>query len=226
VAWTSQLATTALLTLAELNAAVGEDPQAGDHRPHDDRKEAIINALSLQVENEILDRHLVSRGSLTEYHSPAPEQDVIFLHQWPGLTLTSVHEDPSAASLAVASRYAASTLLTENTDFEKEYPSGPDGYAKLVRIGAYWATGRKTIKVVYTAGYSNTAAIPKDVKQIVLEVCRRTWLLERGGRGDAVQSFTDASGTSAFVLPALLTAKDKERLRPYQRRGRSTREAA
>lgn len=210
------LSTFALVSVAELNSAL----QSPSSATQDPRKEDIINQVSFEIE-DVLDRQIVTRGVLTEYHTVRPGARDIYLSEYPriaGGTIT-VHEDPSWEN-APASAYGASTLLVENTDYIViELKDEPAPFVKLYRLNRAWATGRRTIKVDVSTqglGYTNTAAVPNVIKGVALEVCARVWR-DRAKEEIGLVSRTDALGTITRQLPALLLEEDRRKLRPYRR---------
>lgn len=220
--WASQLSAFSLASLAEFNGALQESAQTDpDNRPQDDRKEAILNQLLVEIEN-LLDRQIVTRGSLTEFHSLKDGgRRVLYVSQYPliGATNTiTVHEDPNWEA-APASAYGASALLVENVDyFVIKLAEEPAPYVKLYRLGRAWATGYRRIKVAASSGcgYANTAAVPTAIKGVCLEVAARAWR-DRSKGEIGLLSRTDGMGTITRQLPALLLEEDKRKLRPYRR---------
>jgi len=213
MAWVSQLSTYALISLAELNSALGVDAQTdANNRPQDDRKEVIINGASLAIE-QWLDRHLVTRGSLTEYHTPEPGQTKLYLGEWPVTSVTTVHEHTSWATTALASRYPASTLLVADTDYQADKPTRePDCFGALLRLTGSWASGFRVVKVVYAAGYATTSVVPKAIKAACIELCGLMWR-DRSKNEFGVISRTDATGSITRNVPAILTDLMQSQLR-------------
>jgi hypothetical protein len=109
----------------------------------------------------ILNRQVVSRGSLTEYHSLPwrPYRSTIRLTQFPILSVTSIHESQSDPRV-----YGADELLTVETDYQFVRDT-----AEVHRICgselSVWKPGRKTVKVVYAAGWAQ-ADVPDDLVQL------------------------------------------------------------
>lgn len=196
------ISTYALISLEELNAALIENADSGEN---DESKIRIINEISFQIE-AILGRQIVTRGSLTEYHSPLYDQDEIELNEWPVISVTTVHEDMGWASVALASRYPASTLLTNDTDYIKILPAGDPEYrriGKLLRLNRCWAIGRRAVRVVYAAGYLTTAAVHIGIKAVTIKACKRIWLAQKS-RTDLIASQSDSQGSYTRMLPAVL----------------------
>ena len=215
------LSTYALASLAELNSAVQEATDSPTPGTQDGRKEDILNQVSIEIENH-LDRQVVTRGALTEYHSPRDYRRVLYLSQYPlvGATSTiSVREDPNWEA-APASAYGASTLLVENVDYYViKLTEEPAPFVKLYRLGKYWAVGYRRIKVDVSSsgcGYANTAGVPTGIKGVCLEVAARVWR-DRKNAEIGVVSRQDSTGTITRQLPALLLEEDKRKLAPYRR---------
>lgn len=165
-------------------------------------------------------RHIVSRGSLTEYHPRDPVSLVVdpgytlcaptsrpraafFLNEWPIVSVTSIHED-------VARAYGAPTQLVENTDFIISKPSG-----KLTRVSGAsprsWLWSWRAIKVVYLGGYQNTAgtitsaeAVPPKVLRVFDELV--AWMIRQRSKGEVgLQSISNETGSRSFTGPAYVT---------------------
>lgn len=190
-----------------------------------DQKRRIINAATVEIET-YLDRQVVSRGSLAEYHSLPYEEfgrDEIRLCEWPVTAVASVYEHVGAGSLVVADRYPASTLLTANVDYELLASTRePSTQSILRRIGASWATGRRAIKVTLTAGYTaagaspQTTPIPQVIKDVCLELCQLKWR-DESKKEIGVSSYSDVAGNTTRLVPALLTDRMQARLAPFRR---------
>jgi hypothetical protein len=155
-----------------------------------------------------------------EYHTqregPCDARE-LRLSEYPVIAVASVYEDTSWESLAYASWYASDTLLTANDDYTLISSSRePAVQGILYRIGSTWPTTRRAVKVTYTAGYANTAAVPGPIKEVFLELCALRWRdVVKEERG--VMSRSDASGSVTRLAPAVLTPMMQERLAPYRR---------
>lgn len=177
----------------------------------DDKQDAVleqcINEASQLVENA-WGRHVVTRGSLTEYHTTPylcsadlRMAGVLHLNEWPIISVTTVHEDSSRV-------YA--TALVENTDYIVSKPEG-----KLVRVSGNlpidWDYGWRAIKVVYIAGYQNAAgtqagatAVPDAVRRVFYELLR--WIFnQRTMNQVGLTQAQDSLGNRTFSGPAYLT---------------------
>src|SRR5512139_167388 len=122
----------------------------------DSSLESALNTASLVVEN-YLNRTIVTRGSITEYHTFDRSTSDLYLLDWPSITVTNVWEDSTRA-------YA--TPLVANTDYIVSQPSG-----RITRIAGAngglqnWLRGFRAVKVAYTAGYA-VADVPADMKDV------------------------------------------------------------
>jgi hypothetical protein len=190
--------------------------------------EDVINEASQMVE-AAWGRDVVSRGAVTEYYPrdtslyyqplalPSPyaydpnavttrARAEIYLNEWPVVSVTSVNEDPAGA-------YAAGSLLVAGTDYNVSKPSG-----KLIRLAGpalpkSWLWSYRAVKVVYTAGYQNTAgnvpgtpdAVPFALMRVFHELA--AWMIrQRKPGGDVgMQSVSDATGSRTFSGPAYVT---------------------
>lgn len=172
--------------------------------------DAACNIATMTMEQRI-DRLIVSRGSITEYHTLGPLDcfSSIYLGQWPWITVTSVHE-----SLSNPPVYDATTLLVDGTGFEKV---APDRLRRLSSgVPASWARGNRAIKVVYTAGYANTAAVPWDLKHVAFVIAAAIFE-EQTKHRFGISSASDGAGNfQRFV--GYFTPQLDELLAPYKRR--------
>lgn len=189
-----------LMSLDELKSSLSI---SGNSR--DDALEAILNRVTDEIE-DFLDRQLVTRGSLTEYHTmSACGADVyssgLRTRDWPILTVTSIHEDT-----ALPRTYGAAALLVVGTHYEIIKDARPRSLIRRLNGGAGllwdWATGHRAIKIVYTAGYA-ADAVPERIKAQALRYASILWEEQkRGGYGMSGQ--TDALGNfTRFAMPQL-----------------------
>ena len=164
--------------------------------------EQAINRASDLIE-AYLDRQIVTRGELTEYHSMATRgspvySENLYVLQWPILTVTSVHEDT-----AWPRTYAAGVLLVVGTGYELAKAKG-----LIRRLGSggptHWATGSRAIRVLYGAGVANTAAVPARIKAVAHRlVANIKGEMERKAHGILAQS--DSLGNFTRFGPSTLT---------------------
>lgn len=187
--------------------------------------EECVNQASEMVERA-WGRHIVSRGALTEYHAKDPGRypldHQLYLNEWPVVSVTSVHEDPNRA-------YGASTLLTVTTDYVVSKPAG-----KLLRVSnavpIYWSNSWRAQKVIYVAGYEDTAGSPAAAAPVPYSILRVFdelvgWMIQqRQAKELGLQSRSDAMGNRSFSGPAYITpgmqaALDAAGAMPASRRG-------
>lgn len=156
-------------------------------------------------------RDLVSRGSLTEYHPRLrPGEGGSFqigcelrLNEWPIVSVTTVHED---------SARAYSTPLVVDTDYVVTKPAG-----KLIRVSGSqprpWLSTWRAVKVVYVAGYQNTAGSPAQAAAVPPEVLRVFdelvgWMIRQRAQKEVGLTVTsDAAGGRTFSGPAYITTQ-------------------
>lgn len=194
------LSTYSLLSLDELKEEL---------RVSDDGKNVALTVLANTVSEVIeayLARKVVSRGSLTEYHTMEANGDrlcstVLSLLEWPVITMASISED-------TAWPRTYGTLLTSGTDYQAHNPSGR--VYRLTSPGAryQWATGFRAIRVIYTAGYASTAVVPQTIKSVARRLAGVMWEeYKRDWRG--VSSVSDQIGTFTRFSAATLSADMK-----------------
>ena len=157
-----------------------------------------------------LDRQIVTRGALTEYHTFEDSEAELFTLDYPIISVTSVHEDTNRT-------YGATALLTVTTQYIVSKPVG-----KIIRVYSAssgrtaWLTGFRAVKVIYTAGYADTDSVPRELK----DVCKRLVALkfrevERGQQGLSGQA--DDVGNYTRFGPPELTKGMQAQLRPFKR---------
>jgi len=204
------LSTYALMSLAELKAHVGAGGSAKDAD-----LEEVINRVSAEIEGH-LGRQIVTRGNLTEYHTmradgTAVEASELRTLEWPIIAVTSVHEDT-----ATPRTYGAGALLVDGTGYEAVKPKGI--IRRIVGSGVLgvWNTGHRAIKVVCSAGYATTAAVPAEIKAVALRYAALVWGETK--RGDfGMSGMSDALGNYTRFAPAQLTPEMKAALAPERR---------
>lgn len=191
------LSTYSLLSLEELKEEL---------RVSDDGKNVALTILANTVSEIIedyLSRQIVTRGSLTEYHTMEANGDPLFtetvlaLIEWPVISITSVAED-----LNWPRTYA--TALVAGTDYQANNPTGR--LHRLTSPGARyrWASGFRAIKVVYSAGYATTAAVPNTIKAVAKRLAGLMWEeYKRDWRG--VSTVSDQLGNFTRFSVATLT---------------------
>jgi hypothetical protein len=171
--------------------------------------ESILNQSSALIEN-YLGRHIITRGSITEYHSFHAADSDLYTRQWPLISVASVHEDLNR-------EYNADDLLTVNTDY---IVVGPPG--KLQRIISStggeqsWLLGFRAIKVIYQAGYADRDAVPEAIKDVALRHAVSV-AKDITRKNQDLSEVTDAMGRFVRFGPTMLTSGMKADLAHYRR---------
>jgi len=176
----------------------------------DDYLERAINRASELIE-QYLDRHIVTRGDLTEYHtlrSPTGAflcKDTIRTLQRPIISVSSVHEDT-----AWPRTYGASSLLVVDVDYQVDKQRGT-----IRRLGSAgpvaWHTGHRGVRLISTCGYEDTAKVPERIKAVALRlVANIKGEVDRKTHGILAQS--DSLGNFTRFGPATLTDDMKDDL--------------
>ncbi len=203
----ANLSAYALVDIDEFKEWLGE-PE-GDAK--DEIMRSAINSASDRIEN-YLGRHIISRGSITEYHTfTSGNQDYdLYTKQWPIISVTSVHEDTNRG-------YGADYLLTVNTDYIVIQPEGV-----LIRTNSstseqqLWSTGFRAIKVVYTAGYATRDDVPNGLKRICLNFAAEIYK-EITRQNFGMSDISDSVGSYKRFGPAILTSGMEKELDFYRR---------
>lgn len=179
----------------------------------DDQEDTLSDCLeysSGEIE-AFLNRLLVTRGAITEYHTPSSQLPArIVLTQFPPITFTSVDEGYwSGAS------WSSSLTLTPTTDYLSDAPAGV--LYRVIGIAAVdWRGGFESVRVIYTAGYANTAAVPDAIRRVAVALAaRRFQEIKRGQPG--AQSISDGLGSTTRYLPAELLTMEQNALFPFKR---------
>jgi hypothetical protein len=118
--------------------------------------------------------------------------------------------------------YDATTLLTVDEDYE--IVRGQRDFIR--RLDSYWPYGTRTVKLVYTAGYATTAAVPGTIKAQAKRYAALLWReIDRKAQG--VSSMSDSMGNVARFGAARITDEMRAALMDEARVERSeTAEAA
>lgn len=199
------LSSYALVSLAEAKDFIGLGGTTKDPI-----LESIISRVTDEIEDH-LGRWIVcptgdaTRGTLTEFHTFQADGDPVCTAnlrtlEWPIISVTGVYEDT-----AVPRTY--SSALVSGTDYEVIKPKG------LIRrlcggAGATmpWATAHRAVKVVYTAGYTSTSAVPERIKAVALRYVSLIW--SEASRGDfGMYGRSDALGNYTRYATPKLTAE-------------------
>lgn len=196
------LAANAFVTLAEFKAylnALGSTQEA--------QLENAINTASTLLETR-LKRQIVTRGNLTEFHSPQMRSNVLFLGDYPVIAVASVNEDSSRI-------YGAGTVLVVDTDYVIIKDKG-----ELKRTGSgggawLWFPGFRTVKVVYSAGYA-VADVPADIKGLCLELAAVIYKeadRQRWGVSNVTDSLGNMTRYAGYFTPDI-----RDRIALHERR--------
>ena len=163
---------------------------------------------SEEIEDE-LDRKIVTRGTITEFHTFRRASSVLRLHEWPAISVTSVHEDSNRV-------YGSTTLLVEDTDYIVESSSDA---AELIRISGAaettWGAGFRAIKVIYAGGYTQALA-PRKLKRITLELLAMQYR-DIAGQTQGLSNVSDGLGSFQRFGPPFVTSEMRRRLSSFKR---------
>lgn len=204
----------ALVTLSEAKDHLGT-PGGGK----DAYIESAINRASDLIES-YLDRQIVTRGSLVEYHTMQADGAALFTEklwtlQFPIIAVASVNEDS-----AWPRTYGASSLLVEGTDYEVAKAKGL--IRRLSSTGTWlWASspggGSRAIRVTYTAGYA-AAAVPERIKTVALRLIANMWG-ENERKAFGLLSQSDSQGNFTRFGPTTLSKDMQDDLYTERRQG-------
>lgn len=184
--------------------------------PEDGADGELINDLLVEWSADLeaeLDRLIVSRGTITEYHSFSHASAELYVHQWPIISgsVSSIHEDTDRS-------YGATSLLTENTDYIIDYGDGTKR-ARIIRVDGSsprpWDRGFEAVKIVYQGGFT-TASTPLQLKRIVREGLAASYR-DITGQSQLAQSLSDGAGSFARFGPPFLTKEQRRRVSGYKR---------
>ena len=142
---------------------------------YDTQIEYIVGACALAAE-KYCNRVFVTRNTTTTEYIDVPDSGVLdlFVAQPPISTITSLYED-------VSRTYGAETALTDGTHYVFYGSQG-----RLRRLGGGWAPGEKSVKIAYTGGYANTAAIPLDLSEACASMCCYVWKQNKPHSGERI----------------------------------------
>jgi hypothetical protein len=210
------ISTYALISLAELKehlavSSTGQDAQL----------ETVINDVTDDLERH-LSRHIVTRGSLIEYHTMQAQRSGLAdlrPRQWPIIAVTELCEDT-----AWPRTYPVASRLTAGTDYEivkaqRDYIrrlSGGSWASSWPYEGYFSGNGSRAIRLTYSAGYATTAAVPARIKIQAKRYAALLWReIDRKIQG--VQSQNDALGNFTRFAAAGITDQMKEALMDERR---------
>jgi hypothetical protein len=194
-----------IITLAEIKAELSITASGRDNV-----LEECANRATGIVEGH-LDRQIVERtgqAALTEYYTLNVYTSELYLRDYPIIAITSVQE-----LLTWPTTYA--TALVENTSFFLGANAGV-----LTRIDgtgyASWATGKRSVKVVYRAGYAAYTDVPRPIRDVTRRLAALLYSeLDRKQHG--ISSYSDALGNVSRLYTARLTPDMIAQLGKYRR---------
>lgn len=204
------LSTYALASLEQTKRACGIDTRITMQPDAEDDLLDAIEWASDEIER-FLGRQLVTRGNLTEYHTAWHESmSRLYLRQFPIISIVSVAEGSWDTGA-----WTASLALTASTDYMAETERGALLRLSGGSLGA-WECGFERVKVVYSAGYATTAAVPDAIRRVALSLVARRWAEKKRGAPGA-QSVSDAMGSVTRFLPAELLRMEQDALQQFRR---------
>lgn len=169
----------------------------------------ILNRSRARIE-AFLGRVLVTRATdLTEFHSFESATSTLWMLDRPIISITTIHEDTNRA-------YAASTLLTEGTDYIVHKPAG-----KITRITSAtgsrtsWETGLRAVRAVGSFGYADTEAVPWEIKDPALRHVARAYREITREHND-ISSIQDDVGRVQYFSDRTFNKSITDELLPYR----------
>ena len=182
-----------------------DSPQGGKR---DDLLENIIDYCSVEIE-AFLERQIITRGALTEFHTFREYETDLWTHECPVISVTSVHEDHSR-------EYGANELLTVNTDYILRAPQKVTRTWGATGGERNWQRGLEAVKIIYAAGYATRAAVPGAIKKVVSDYVASVYRQVTKHLEDT-STLSDVTGSIARFGNALLTSGLKSALSVYAR---------
>jgi len=178
----------------------------------DDRDDSFTLFLSIAATYaaENYCRRRILRKRHTEYFDSVGD-NAFFLREYPVREIVSVHEDrchrfPEASRLDPEHYYCTPEIL-----------DAEDLISTLTLTPPYpLPRGRKSIRVIYTAGYS-VEEVPPDIKQAVIEIVAWNQTRYRSRRIGSTGSIR-GSGREAESLELTIPENARLLLEPYKRR--------
>lgn len=148
-----------------------------------------------------------------------PEKSILALPELPVRSVTSVHEDTDAYGNQASDAFPASSLLTAGIDYYLDTrASGISTTGHLVRIGSYWPSQGRSVKVIYTAGYTAAelaTGIGASFSLAALLTIQSLWT--KAGETGEIKSLSlgDFSATYAEGKSGAIPADAKKLLRKF-----------
>ncbi len=204
----------------------------------------LANDLHLAAEGAVKDRlgYKVESDTYT-YYWPTREVGlwsngisrggrILILPHRPVTAISQIDEDADGYFAQASSAFSSSDTLTEGTDYLWQLDCDSDGdgtydasmSGKVTRLNKGWTTAPGSVKVQYTAGWTN-ANIPKAIRRAVV-ITAGNWFTKTSGSGAtgrivtqerlgdySVQYHVD-DDSADLVLPATAEALLREWKRP------------
>jgi hypothetical protein len=169
-------------------------------------------------------RHIVSRGTLTEYH-PRYGASIcgdLYLNEWPVGRVTSVTEAGTALTVSTDYRLVkapASKLVRLSGGFPVAWPlnfaTSTYRHVAVVYLAGYrpLESQRATIdSSLVTADWETLQAIPEDVLDVARDLTAWIYGARKPGGAIGVTQVSDGQGNRTFTGPPVLTAGMKAKL--------------
>lgn len=162
---------------------------------------------------------------LTTQHAGSRNATELLLPELPVRSVTTLYEDSGAYGDQGATDFASSTLLTEGTHFWRDVDASGLGCSGILhRIGSYWPARSRTVKVTYTAGYTQaelSTGIASAIKLAVLKAIQKAFTEHGEGQGQVKsERLGDYAVTYAAEGAGELPRESKKLLRKFFRWGR------
>lgn len=191
-----------------------------------------------------------TRAEIGNWRTDGLEAHKLLLRSIPIRSITSVHEDREGRSGQGSNKFPASTLLTPDEDYYidlDENEHGRSGF--LIRRGRSWPCDIRSVRVIYTAGYSPLEFMgfgdvdASPIKHAVILTAVRLFVQLKSHAGSPSGGFgagpvkqeklgdyayamglsADEGGLGSFTLnPGQLPDAAKEMLGPYIHFGRTS----
>jgi len=214
-----------LLSLAEAKTALRVKGDSADPE-----LVVLLRQVTEMIEQEIGYRPVTEGDAITEVHDLASAQGFLYLRVRPVLSVTSVTLRDSDTALAVDSYRVnykegmvslgrgqtapvfGSGLLRPSPGPFTDWPE--ESWAR--NGGLFFRPGNDSATIVYSAGYSETSAVPGALKAVAEEVlARRYRTRERKSQG-VTSEIAQGFATATRYDPKVLSEDMKARLRPFK----------
>lgn len=168
------------------------------HNTEDVLLHDLIDGVSVQLENYC--NRKFEKVERTEYPLTAPGNALFRVKAFPIISVTSIHDDPDHA-------FGSDTLVdTSDYVFYEEL-------GLIERVSGNFNTGKKSVKIVYTAGYEAPKNIPADLKQACILQAGFIYQrrMELGLKSVSLEGGGSVTHQKLGLLPAV-----KQLLAPYR----------